>query len=66
MSLIDHHALFELKSGSKLANEIADKHFDEYDNENQKDTTEFLINSVNEELEAQLYENCRKEDTFVS
>ena len=57
VSVIKHHALFQLKDGVKMAEETAKKHFDAYDDANQKDARKFLLNSVDEHLEKQLYEN---------
>ena len=62
VSVIEHHALFQLKDGVKEAQETANKHFDEYDHTNQKDARKFLLNSVDEHLEKQLYENCSSDD----
>ena len=47
--------IFQLTDGVKMAEEIAKKHFDAYDDANQKDARKFLLNSVDEHLEKQLY-----------
>ena len=66
MSVIEHHALFQLKDGVAEAAKTAKDHFDAYDHANQKDARKFLLNSVDEHLEKQLYENCNSDDTFVA
>ena len=66
VSVTKHHALFQLKDGVKKAQEVANKHFDAYDDANQKDARKFLLNSVDKHLEKQLYENCKSDDLFVT
>ena len=66
VSVIEHHALFQLKDGVMEAAAIANAHFDTYDQANQKDAKKFLLNAVDEHLEKQLYENCNSDDTFVA
>ena len=66
VSVVDHHALFNLKEGSKTGNDLKKNKFDSYDHANDRDAKEFLLNSVDAELESQLYENCEDEDSFVT
>ena len=66
VSVIEHHALFDLKDGETLANETAKNHFDLYDHGNSDDAKKFLLRSISEELKNQLYENCRDDDCFVA
>lgn len=64
VSVITEHA--------KFTTEVADtceapqmKKYDEYDHENVRDAKKFLINSLDEHLEKQIYENCKDEDSFI-
>ena len=66
VSVITDHARFNLKQGVKKANEIMEKHFDAYDIANVRDAKEFLLNSIDADLETQLYENCTDEDSFCA
>ena len=66
VSVIEHHALFDLKDGETLANETAKNYFDSYDHGNSDDATKFLLRSISEELKNQLHENCRDDDCFVA
>ena len=59
------HARFNLKDGVTQGNALLSR-FDTYDHENVRDAKEFLCNSVDSELETQLYENCQDDDSFVA
>ena len=39
--------------------------YDDYDNANIKDAIKFLLNSLDEDLETQMYENCPEESSFI-
>jgi len=39
--------------------------FDQYDHQNDKDAIKFLQNSLDPELETQMYENCKNTDSFI-
>mmetsp|Transcript_20119 Transcript_20119/g.43378 ORF Transcript_20119/g.43378 Transcript_20119/m.43378 type:complete len:361 (+) Transcript_20119:486-1568(+) len=49
-----------------MAEEEVHPQYDKYDEENIKDAVCFLFDSVDEELQKQLYENCDEHPTFVS
>ena len=64
--VITDHGRFDYKEDTQKANERASKHFDKFDFQNDRDAKEFLLNSVDEDLEKQLYENCDKQDCFIA
>ena len=66
VSVVNSHALFNLKEGIVSGNHIKDTEFDSYCHDNDRDAKEFLLNSVDEALETQLYQDCKDEDSFVS
>ena len=65
VSVISEHARFNVKVGVKLGNDAL-VNYDSYDLENIRDAKEFLLNSVDDELETQLYENCKDDDSFIA
>ena len=65
VSVITEHARFNVKDGVKLGNDMTQQ-YDSYDHENVRDAKQFLLNSVDEELETQLYENCKDDDSFIA
>ena len=65
VSVIDHHAKFDVKDATKEANTLmTNGTWDAYDLDNIRDAKEFLLNSISEDLETQLYENCEDTDSF--
>ena len=66
ISVITTHARFNFKEVMKEGNTIMKNHFDSYSIANVEDAKEFLMNSIDEDLEKQLYENCADEDSFVT
>jgi len=66
VSVIDSHALFNLKKGQEAGNKIKEDEFDTYCHDNDRDAKEFLFNSVDSALETQLLEDTKDEDSFVS
>ena len=67
VSVIDHHARFEVKSGVTKANElVTNLTWDSYDLDNIRDAKEFLLNCISEDLEKQLYEVCDEQDSFAA
>ena len=66
ISVITTHARFNFKEVMKEGNTIMENHFDSYSIANVEDAKEFLMNSIDEDLEKQLYENCANEDSFVT
>ncbi len=63
-SVIENHGLFHFKTGVKDCNDNKANHFDSYCHSNDEDAKEFLFNSLDADLEKQLYNNCDKEDSF--
>ena len=57
VSVLEEHGKFEVKSGTKLGNDLMKNVYDQYDIQNSKDARKFLFNSVDEELKKQLYES---------
>ena len=51
--------------GVKEANDVA-KLYDTYSQENSKDAVSLLYNSINDELEQQLYEGSEPTDSFAA
>ena len=66
VSVIDSHALFNLKEGSVLGNNIKDTEFDSYSFDNDREAKEFLMASLDPELETQLLQDCNDDDSFVA
>ena len=66
VSIINQHGLYTLKDGSALGNRIKEREFDSYCHDNDRDAKDFVLNSVDEELESQLYQDCQEEDSFVA
>ena len=66
VSIIEHHALFELEEGVKLANDIKANHYDSYCHINDEDAKAFLLKSVDSDLETQLIEDSDDNDSFVA
>ena len=67
VSVIDHHARFEVKAGVRAANLLKTNNtWDGYDLDNIREAKDFLLNSIDDDLEKQLYEVCDDEDTFAA
>ena len=66
VSVLEHHALFSLKQGIEEGNDTKARYYDAYDRSNDLCAKEYLYNSVDVELEKQLLENCKDEDSFVA
>ena len=66
VSVVENHNLFELKDGGKQGNTIKETHFDMYSHADDREAKKFLLNSVDKDLEVQLYQNCDDEDSFVT
>ena len=64
VSVITNHARFNLKSGASKAVILYNTMFDSYDKDNDRDAKDFLMNSISDDLETQLYENCNDDDPF--
>lgn len=65
ISVIDNHARFTAKE-AKAAENLQWTKYDEYDHGNIRDAKKYLLNSLDESLEQQMYENCLPEDSFIS
>ena len=71
VSVVDSHARFDVKEGIKQANDMANtksihETWDSYDLDNIRDAKDFLYNSLDDDLEGQLYEVCSETDTFAA
>ena len=62
--IISDHPLFTIQEAEAKEGEISHE-YDAYDLANIKDSIKFLFNSLDEELEKQMYENCKDSDTFI-
>ena len=66
IDVIDKHGWFhDLMQGVKEANDVA-KLYDSYSLENSKDAVSLLYNSIDDELEQQLYESAESTDCFAA
>ena len=54
VSVLDNHALFDMKEGADEGNELRDHEFDEYLLGADRDARKFLLNSLDSYLETQL------------
>ena len=67
VSVITDHARFNCVDGVKAAKEHMEKYYvDSYCHGNDSDAKRFLLNSIDEYLENQLYENCEDDEPFCS
>ena len=66
ISVVTEHGRLNLKEGIESGNQVAMLYYDTYDFANMEDSKQFLLNSVDEDLEKQLYENCKDNDSFVA
>ena len=66
VSIIDHHGLFTLDEGCKAGNDLKTNHFDLYCLDNDNNAKDFLIASVDADIEEQLLDDCDEEDSFVA
>ena len=67
MNIIDQHGWFhDISANTKLANQIAEDKFDKYLVANSKDAISLLYNSIDDDLEQQLYESSEPEDCFAA
>ena len=66
VSVIEHHAKFTVKAGSVSGNMLMSTMYDGYDLENVQDAKDFLTNSLDSDLEKQLNQNCKDDDSFVA
>ena len=65
ISVIPNHARYTLEQTTNLE-KIQSTKYDTYDQANIRDAKKFLLNSIDESLENQMYENCPDDDTFIS
>ena len=63
--VLTHHGLYTLKDGETRSTLLVENHYDVYDKANDSDAKEFLLNSVSDDLEKQLYENCNDNNSFI-
>ena len=64
VSIISNHARYTLKEAKQQEKNQLTK-YDLYDHANERDAKKFLMESIDEDLETQLYENCQKTDSFI-
>jgi len=65
ITVITNHARFTLKQAME-SEEVRDFMYDTYDRSNIRDAKKFLMNSIDEALENQMYENCPDDSTFIT
>lgn len=65
ISVVPNHARFTLKQTTQVE-AVQFLMYDTYDWANIRDAKKFLLNSIDESLENQMYENCPDDDTFIS
>ena len=66
VSVLEAHSRFNLARASKQANALMTAEFDSYDIENVSDAKDYLLNSITPDLEIQLYQNCKEDESFIS
>ena len=67
IDVIDKHGWFhDLDKSIETANKVAEDHFDKYSAENSKDAISLLYNSIDEDLEQQLYESSEATNSFAA
>ena len=57
ITVISNHSKFTLSKAKELKAKQSPK-YDQYDHANIRDAREYLLTSVDESLETQLYQNC--------
>ena len=66
VSVLDNHALFDMKEGVDEANELLENEFDEYTLAADRDGKKYLLNSLDPYLETQLRAKVKDSDCFVA
>ena len=66
ISVINNHSQFDLDAATKEGNDLKDNYSDGYSHQAMEDAKIFLLNSISEDLETQLYQNCNEEDSFIA
>ena len=66
INIIDKYALYSLRKGVDTANLVMDTHFDKYNKSNSNDAVDFLLNSVDDELEKRLSQTSFDEYSFAA
>ena len=64
VNIIDGYARFTIDS-ARAAEAAQHELYDQYDHANIRDAKQFLYNSLDAKYEAQLYENCDPEESFI-
>ena len=64
VSVVSEHARFNLKE-ARVKEKIPLAAFDDYDHSNVRDAKKFLLASLDEDLESQMYENCDDSESFI-
>jgi hypothetical protein len=65
VSVVSTHAQFTLKEAKDAESTDQFGLYDEYDNSNIVDVKSFLLNSLDEGILTQMYENCDEDETFI-
>ena len=66
INVIDKYALYSLREGVETANETMKVSFDKYDKANSNDAIDFLLNSIDDELEKRLSQSSFDEYSFAA
>ena len=64
ISIVEQHTQFTLAEALKAENKIKG-YYDKYDEANVEDAKLYLLNSLDEELEVQMYERCERDASFI-
>ena len=64
VSVVSEHARFNLKE-ARVEEKIPLAAFDNYNHSNVRDAKKFLLASLDEDLESQMYENCDDSESFI-
>ena len=66
VSIVSEHAQFTLKEAKNTEKTDQQSQYDEYDKANIRDAKTFFLNSLDEGVLTQMYENCDAEETFIA
>jgi hypothetical protein len=65
ISVLSEHAQFTLKEAKTSEKRDHQDFYDQYDHANIRDSKTFLLNSLDEAVLTQMYENCDDDETFI-
>ena len=65
VSILGEHDQFTLKEAKDIEEKDQSSSYDQYDESNIRDSKTFLLNSLDETVLTQMYENCDDTETFI-